>query len=103
MNNEDKRIALGNTLKQILGSNEVYYQSKPNNNAYPKILYSLSNSVREFADNRPYKFNRFYTITLITKSPDDTFLDKLDELPQCRFDRHYISDGGHHYVYTIYI
>lgn len=103
MTNEEKRIALGLTLKQILGTNNVFFQTKPNNKIYPRILYSLSRVSKEFADNRPYMMNRAYMITLVTQSPDDGITDKLDELPMCLFDRHYISDGGHHYVYTIYI
>lgn len=103
MSSNDKRIELGRALKAILGSNEVYYQSMPNNQTFPKILYTLSRMNTDFADNNPYLVRRAYMITLMTKSPDHEINDKLVMLDQCLFDRHYISNGVHHYVYTKYI
>lgn len=103
MSSNDRREQLGRILKNILGSNEVYYQDKPNNNTFPRILYTLSRMGTDFANNRPYLVHRAYMVTLMTKAPDHDINDQLVMLPACLFDRHYISNGVHHYVYTIYI
>ena len=69
---------------------------------YPAIVYSLSNIKNNHANNKVYTQSRSYQITVIDKSPDSIISDKISQLPYCKFDRSYVSDGLNHYVYTLY-
>ena len=97
------RLGLSALLREILGSDNVYYQppeSKKLN--YPAIVYS-----RERIDNRlasiiVYKQDRAYRLTIIDKNPDSEIVDKISSLPMCTFDRHFTSDNLNHDVFTIY-
>lgn len=70
--------------------------------AYPCIVYALSDIDTWFADNRSYLLHRRYTITLIDTDPDNNVVDRILELNRCSFDRHFISDNLHHWVFNIY-
>lgn len=69
---------------------------------YPCILYELTSIDTKFADNKPYKQEKRYKVTVIDKNPDSEIPDKIGKLPMCIFDRHYTSDNLHHFVFNIY-
>ena len=54
------------------------------------------------ADDKIYSRHYSYTVTYITKDPDDPRRDLIDDLPYCRFNRFFTSDNLNHFVYTIY-
>lgn len=89
-------------LKEIVDN--VYYQPPENLKLkYPCIIYERSNAVSQYADNIPYKKDKRYTVTLITKTADnDEYLDKILDLPMCTFDREFKNDNLVHDVFTIY-
>lgn len=98
-----RRIELGQKLKEILGSSNVYFQPPDNlKMSYPCIRYRLEGGNTEYADNIPYRFSRQYELILICKDPDSEVIDKLAMLPGCRMDRSYTADNLNHYIYYIY-
>lgn len=81
----------------------VYFQPPADKKiTYPCIVYSLEKIDVLFADNGPYRLYDRYSITYITRDPDDLNIHKIALLKLCSFDRAYSSDNLHHYSYTIY-
>lgn len=98
-----KRLDLHAKLVEILGSKNVYFQPPSTvTMQYPAIRYSLGRIDNRRAENSIYSTNKSYELTFMTKNPDDEIVDKLNELPMCRFDRFYTMDNLNHYVFTIY-
>ena len=90
-------------LENILESNHVYFQPPPSVKInYPAIIYSLDDIDNKRANNILYRTKRKYLITLIDLDPDSEFIDKLNELPMCSFDRTYKSDNLNHFVFSLY-
>lgn len=97
------RYKLHGMLEEVLGSKNVYYQPPESvKMKYPAIVYELSNIERTNADDRAYKTDRAYKVTFISKCPDDETVDRLSELPMCRFNRFYAAAGLNHYVFILY-
>ena len=97
------RLDLHETLCNILGSRNVYFQPPESvKMEYPAIKYSLSNMKNNHANDKVYTQSRSYQIIVIDKSPDSIISDKISKLPYCKFDRSYASDELNHYVYTLY-
>lgn len=70
---------------------------------YPCFVYDMAKGRTKFADNKPYLFDRGYSVTYITSDPDDAMIETIATyFPKCTFDRHYVSDNLHHYVFTIF-
>lgn len=69
---------------------------------YPCIVYKLDKIEKRHADNVPYDINSRYSLTYITKDPDDVVRFELVKIPMCSFDRYMISDNLNHYYYTLY-
>lgn len=98
-----RRLQLQTILEQILGSNNVYFQAPQNVvMKYPCIVYERDNRWTEFAGNLPYAHKKRYMVQVIDRNPDSEIPDKLAELPLSSFSRHYVNDGLHHDVYSIY-
>ena len=98
-----KRIDLGNKLKEILGSSNVYFQPPETVKLkYPCIIYTLSGERVRHADDSLYFHRDKYTINVIDKNPDSEIPDNIRALPYCAFDRFYTADNLNHFVYTIF-
>lgn len=97
------RLDLQSKLEEILGNRNVYYQP-PTSLAmsYPAIVYSLNNININPANDKNYIRSKRYELTLIDKLPDNKCIDKLLDLPTCKFDRHFKSDNLNHYTFTLY-
>lgn len=97
------RLDLHETLCEVLGSRNVYFQPPPSvQMKYDAIVYSLNDIKTEHADNKIYKKDKQYKITAISKNADSDLYEKILELPYCEFDRFYPSDGLNHWVFTLY-
>ena len=97
------RIGLSKLLREILDSDNVYFQPPDSFKMnYPAIVYSRERIDNRFANNNVYKQNRAYKITVIDKNPDSEIVDKISSLPMCTFDRHFTLDNLNHDVFTIY-
>lgn len=98
-----RRNELHRVFERILGSKYVYYQPPTGLQMnYPCIVYNLADANDTHAENRIYRRLYRYTVTYITKDPDDPKRDAIDDLRYCSFDRFFSSDNLNHFVYTIY-
>ena len=98
------RLQLHSTLKELLGSENVYFQPPESISlCYPCIIYTWNDEATKFANNQPYNKRRGYQITVVSKNPDSVLPDKISaSLPMCSFDRSFKSDNLNHTVYNIY-
>lgn len=96
------RLQLHELLKTLLGSDNVYFQPPSSfEMSYPCIRYERTNIRSKSGDNRPYKLDKEYTITVIDPDPDSLIPDKIASLPRCVFDRPYKADDLNHDVFNI--
>ena len=101
--NQNRRISLHRKLEAVLGSKNVYFQPPTGTKlAYPCIVYNLATANDVHANDHIYRRLYRFTLTYITKDPDDPKRDQIDDLRYCAFDRYFASDNLNHYVYTIY-
>lgn len=90
-------------LEQLLGSEQVYFQSPGNvNMVYPAIVYNLSTVRADHADDISYRNKIGYLVTLIDKNPSSVHFVSLLEFRHSQFDRFFRSDKLNHFVFTIY-
>lgn len=68
---------------------------------YPCIKYERTNIRSKSADNRPYKLQKEYTVTVIDADPDSLIPDIIAQIPQCIFDRGFKSNNLNHDVFNI--
>lgn len=98
-----KRLELQSLLEGILGSRNVYHQPPASiKMKYPAIRYNRKSMTTHHANNGIYLSMTEYEVILIDENPDSVFVDKLAQLPYCKFDRQYASDNLNHYVFTLY-
>lgn len=96
-----ERLDLSKKFKMIAPN--VYFQPPASvKMQYPCIRYELADIHTTHADNRLYTAKRRYTVTVIDKDPDSQIPFALIEFPLCSFDRHYVADNLHHWVFGIY-
>ncbi len=69
---------------------------------YPCILYRLNSIPTNPANDRPYKIDHEYELTVIDRDPLSPLREAIVRLPMCRFNRAFESDNLHHYAFTIY-
>jgi hypothetical protein len=99
----DHRIEFHNEMKQLLGSNNVYFQPPENVKIkYPAIIYSRTRIDTTFANNNGYKLDHAYQVVYVHSNPDDPLIDQLALFPTARFQREYTSDNLYHTVFIIY-
>lgn len=98
------RLELQNILEEILGSREVYFQAPESiRMSYPSIVYSLNEIPQKYADNKPYKRDYNYTITLMHEDPDNDIVDKLlDRFDYIKLNRTFAVQGLNNYVFSLY-
>lgn len=97
------RIALHELLVSVLGSENVYFQPPESLQLrFPAIIYSRSELNNRFADNSVYSRDNAYEVIVVDQNPDSEIVQRISELPFCRFNRHYRSDHMNHDVFTIY-
>lgn len=97
------RLDLQTKLEEILESKNVYYQPPESLKMnYPAIRYSKKKPDVKHADDCVYMKTNCYELIVISKRPDDPVISKLEELPMCELDRHYVSDNLNHDVLTLY-
>lgn len=90
-------------LEMMLKSRNVYEQTPATiKMSYPCFIYHRDKILANHANNRPYKLDNRYTLIYVSRTPDDPIVDELAKLPMCEFDRHYVADKLHNYVYTIF-
>lgn len=98
------RAELQRLLESLLGPRvSVYFQPPANVHLkYPALVYARDKYSPHFADDIAYDRRWRYSLTYITKDPDDENVEKLLEIPYSAHDKHFVSDLLHHDTYTIY-
>lgn len=103
------RLALDELLATVLnitesnGDRHTYFNPLPSvRMRYPAIKYSLNNVNLNFANNSAYRNLPSFEVTLIDTNPDSEYVDKILQIPYCRFDRFYVADNLNHWTFTIY-
>lgn len=106
---ERRRLEIQQILSDIMGApaegplRRVHYEPPPGTRlTYPCIVYHLSKVDTDYANNRPHRVDPLYVCTLICQNPVNEFIDQLLWTPKVGFDRAYIADNLHHWVFTIY-
>jgi len=98
-----RRVILHRKLETVLGSRNVYFQPPTGTKMnFPCIVYHLDTANDVHADNYIYRRLYRYSLTYITKDPDDPKRDLIDNMQYCSFNRFFVSDNLNHFVYTIY-
>lgn len=98
-----ERLDLHSLLEELLESSNVYYDPPESiKMQYPAIRYSKKKIDAVHANDSKYLMRDCYTLTVISKSPDNPVIKKLLALPYCSYDRPYVADNLHHDVLTIY-
>lgn len=83
---------------------KAYYQPPTNiKMVYPCFVYDRSKIKAEYADNRIYQKYDCYSLKYISPTVADGKVDEiLEHFKYCRFDRHYVADGLHHYIFDLF-
>ena len=98
-----KREDLHIKLKELLGSDNVYYQAPSSQlMKYDAIRYSRKDVDTRTADDMKYSKMNCDEIIVISRTPDHPVIEKILDLPYCSYDRHYVSDNLNHDVLTLY-
>lgn len=69
---------------------------------YPCIIYNLDGMDVRHADNGPYQLYDEYSITYITRDPDDANIRSIALLPLCRMSNTSSINNLHHSYYKLY-
>lgn len=97
------RQDLQSRFEEILGSKCVYFQPPETIKLkYPCIIYSLADIYTRNADDGHYSMQKVYTISVISRDPDNTIAETILEMPKTRFDRRYVADNLYHDILTLY-
>lgn len=97
------RLDLHDLLVEILGSTNVYFQPPPTvEMKYPCIVYQPDFLLSEWADNKSYKRDKRYLVTVIDRDPDSEIPDKVAALSKCVFDRFYTAANLNHNVFKLF-
>jgi hypothetical protein len=97
------RLDLQRRFEDILESKNVYYQPPESIKLkYPCIIYSLSDIYARNADDMHYSMQKAYTVTVISRDPDNTIAESILQFPRTRFDRRYVADNLYHDILTLY-
>ena len=97
------RLSLHETLCELLGSRNVYYNPPESvKMKYPAIVYTRRKPDVKYANNALYKHMSSYELTLIDEDPDSFSALKLQQLPYCSVDRFFKSENLNHITFTLY-
>lgn len=98
------RRELHEELKGLLGSNEVHFQPPESIKLkYPCILYSRAKPENLRADNLLYHRFERYSLTYLTRDPDDPMIHKIEEhFSMCGMVRTNCKDYLNYYHYDLY-
>lgn len=99
------RQQLQTKLEAILGSRNVYFQPPENYQMhYPCFRYTSQPGAMTYANNLPYRYEARYTVTYITRDPENLDFVKnfVRQFQMCSHDQSYVSDHLYHEVFDLY-
>lgn len=99
-----RRLLLQSRLESLTEAVQKVYFQEPTNVAmkYPCIVYDLDEVETSYADNKPYRRDKRWKITVIDEDPDSDIWELVAALPMCEFDRKYKADNLHHFVLNLF-
>jgi hypothetical protein len=97
-----QRLELHSKLLDITPN--VYFQPPSNvQMEYPCIVYQREFGDTKFASDLPYRHTRRYTVTIISRNPDnEEIYDKVAALPMCTYNRFYVAETLNHDVFYLF-
>ena len=100
----DRRLLLHEKLKEILGSNYVYFQPPESvKMSYPCIKYDFASIDVKSADDNPYRMTRRYTVQVIDRNPDSEIpKNLLESFSMITSERFYKADNLNHFTFVLY-
>lgn len=99
-----RRLDLHKKLVAALGSDHVYFQPPATvKMVYPCIVYARYDEYARHADNTKYLKATGYQVTVIDRNPDSDIPDRVGLIPLSRRNSHFVADGLHHDVFSIYL
>ena len=91
------------TLESFLGIGNVYFQPPESFKLkYPCIIYELASTFTRFANNDLYYDKDAYRVRLLDRDPDSLLYHKLKGFRYSRFERHFVSNNLHNWIFNIY-
>ncbi len=103
-------------LKDLLGTDEVYFQASPDAGTgeegtyiftginYPCFIMERTTAYQPTANDRNYLFRPGYQVTYINRDdPDPEMLQEvMARFGHCKYQRHFVQNNLHHDVFLIY-
>lgn len=101
---ESSRMKVYNKLRDILGSDNVYFQPPETvKMSYPCFRYTRSSGNSNYANNETYHFTPQYEVTYISRDPAPSIItDVLEGFQMASYNRHFVIDNLYHDVFIIY-
>lgn len=98
-----QRSDLHTILKDILGTDKVYFQPPPTlKMEYPCIIYRRDDAETIFAGDKPYGYTIRYQVIVVDRNPDSDIPAEVAKLPMCVYDRFYTADNLNHDVFKLF-
>lgn len=104
MDQTQRRYELDRELRDILGSDNVYFQPPEGAKLkYDCIVYNIDDVDIRHANNNKYGYRRRYSLLAITKKPDSDLAERIvRHFIYCSIDRVYKNDNLNHTHITLY-
>lgn len=114
MSEKKSRLDLEFELRELLGSDNVYFSPPESVKLrYPCIVYHRDNMNTMTADNRNYRITTRYVVTIIDSDPDSGEYDEsrglfslvekfLQHFPMCRYANHRFVNNLNHDTFYLY-
>ena len=101
VNRQELRGILTDVMTEAGETPKLYFQSPESVKLeYPCIIYKMQEFDSRYADDGPYKILIRFDVTYITRSPTSQVPTLMVKRPGIGFDRYYVADNLHHYVYN---
>ena len=94
MTEADRRLELDAKLREILGSNNVYFQPPETMKLqFPCIIYSKNAPNIRHANDGIYTFKQSYSVMVADKNPESEIpMNLIKSLQYCRIDSNFTKD-----------
>ena len=104
-----RRLRFRQQLERILldsgqsaGNLHLYFEPPTSvSMKFPAIIYTKNRIENRNANNRVYKQDDEYLVTVVDKDPDSAINRAVSMLPKSRWERGFVSNNMHHFIYTI--
>lgn len=98
----DKRLELHDELLKFLPN--VYFQPPSTKTmVYPCVVYNKTDKSRDFGNNKIYRSQQEYQLTVVDRNPDSNIADLIEEYFQsCVILQYYTIDNLNHVTLKLY-